>query len=375
MNGRPRIFCVDEDVMSGVVFESIFADEYQVEFFTSAEGFLRRLNTAQPDIVLLDVGLPDKDGFSLCREFKSRDDTAAIPVVFISRNELPEIRLAAYEAGGQDFILKPYVIDEVRHRVKRIRQVLEQRDLVLQQLAGSEELSSLLLSNMDEYAALIKFMRALNESPDADCVAQAVLGMLHSFRLQGAVQVRMPDQTFTLGDGGRDHPMETATIAHVAKLDRIFQFKRCSAYNFGHLTVLVNNMPVEDADLCGRLRDHLAIAAEMADARITAMVADQRFRLTQNGIGELLPDIQQTIHGCMERGELAHREAVTQARELVDQLVISFAPLGLSLELEEEISAMVLEKAQGIIKVFASADETTATLGNLEQRLRAMLDR
>ena len=102
-------------------------------------------------------------------------------------------------------------------------------------------------------------------------MAQAVLGMLRSFRLQGAVQVRMPNQTFTLGDAGRDHPMETATIAHVAKLERIFQFKRCSAYNFDHLTLLVNNMPIGDSDLCGRLRDHLAIGAEMADARLLAM--------------------------------------------------------------------------------------------------------
>jgi hypothetical protein len=77
----------------------------------------------------------------------------------------------------------------------------------------------------------------------------------------------------------------------------------------------------------------------------------------------------------MARSELAHREAVTQVRDLVDQLLVSFTPLGLSSALEEEISAMVLEKAQGIIKVFDSADETTATLGHLEQRLRAMLDR
>lgn len=373
MSGRLRIFCVDDDVMSDVILESVFADEYEVEFFTSAEGCMRRLAAQRPDILLLNVMLPDHDGFALCRELKLRADTAAIPVVFIAHNALPEFRLTGYEAGGEDFIVKPYVIDEVRYQIRCIRDRIEQRELMTQQLASSEELSSLLLSNMDEYAALIKFMRALNESPDAEAVAQAVLGMLHSFRLQGAVQVRMPSLTFTLGDAGRDHPMETGTIAHVAKLDRIFQFKRCSAYNFDHLTVLVNNMPIADADLCGRLRDHLAIAAEMADARIQAMVADQRFHLTQNGIVELLPDIQRTIHDCVTHAELARREAVTQVRELMDQLVISFTPLGLSSELEEEISAMVMEKAQGLIKIFDNTGETTATLGSLEERLRAML--
>lgn len=375
MNERPRIFCVDDDVMSDVILESVFDEAYEVEFFTSAEGCLRRLETQLPDILLLNISLPDQDGFSLCREIKARQGLATTPVVFISRNESPEVRLSAYEAGGEDFIVKPYVIDEVRHRISRIRQTLEQRETMRQQLAGSEELSSLLLSNMDEYAALIQFMRTLNESADADAVAQAILDMLRSFRLKGAVQIRMPAQTFTLGDAGRDTPMDTATIAHVATLDRIFQFKRCCSYNFDHLTVLVNNMPVEDSDLCGRLRDHLAIGTEMADARIQAMVADQRFRLTHNGIGELLPDIRQTIANSLAHSEQAHREAVTQVRALMDQLVISFTPLGLNPELEEEIAAMVLEKTQGIVKIFDRADETNALLHHLEQRLRMMLER
>lgn len=374
MSERQSIFCVDDDVMSDVIVESIFADEYQVEVFTSAEGCLSRLESKRPDIFLVNVDLPGMDGFALCRTLKQRADTASIPVVFITRTDLAEVRLAGYEAGGEDFISKPYVIDEVRYRVGNIHKAIERHEAMRQQLAGSEELSSLLLSNMDEYAVLIKFMRVLNESPDADAIAQAILGMLHSFRLQGAVQIRLPGRTFTLGDAGRDHPMETATIAHVATLERIFQFKRCSAYNFDLLTVLVNNMPVEDADLCGRLRDHLAIAAEMADARIRAMVADQRFRVTQHGIGKLLPDIQQTIRDFIERRELTHRTATTQVRELVDQLVISFTPLGLSQELEEEIANMVLEKAQGILKVFDHADETTAMLGELEERLRAILE-
>lgn len=375
MSGRPVVFCVDDDVMSNLVLESVFSNDYEVELFTSTEGCLRRLGSRQPDILLLNLGLPGKDGFTFCQELKARSDTSAIPVVFISRNESPEIRLAGYEAGGEDFISKPYVIDEVRYRVNQIGERIRQQHILQQQLQGSEELSSLLLSNMDEYAALIKFMRALNEGDDVDAVAEALLGMLRGFRLQGAVQIRLPWLCFTLSEAGRDHPMETATIAHVAKLDRIFQFKRCCAYNFDSLTLLVNTMPVEDADLCGRLRDHLAIAAEMADARIKAMSADQRFRSTQGEIRELLPDIQKTLQEGLERNKLSHAEAAAQVRELIDQLIISFTPLGLSPELEEEITAMVLEKAQGIVNIFNTADETTTLLAHLDERLRGMLAR
>ena len=132
-------------------------------------------------------------------------------------------------------------------------------------------------------------------------------------------------------------------------------------------------MPIGDSDLCGRLRDHLAIGVEMADARLLAMAADQRFHSTQSGIVELLPEIQQTIGDCLARHELSQNKAVTQVRELVDQLLISFTPLGLGQELEEEITAMVLEKAQGIVGIFNTADDTTKLLGQMEQRLRGIL--
>lgn len=374
MSERPLVFCLDDDVISNLILESVFANDYAVEVFTSVEGCRRRLEAVQPDILLLSLGLSGADGFAFCRELKAGPQTSDIPVVFISRNDLLDQRLAGYEAGGEDFIVKPYVLDEVRYRINQIGERLRQQRVLQQQLSGSEELSSLLLSNMDEYASLIKFMRSLNESEDVPAVAQSVLGMLRGFQLQGAIQVRLPGSIFTLGEAGKDHPMETATIGHVAQLGRIFQFKRCCAYNFDALTILVNNMPIEDADLCGRLRDHLAIGAEMADARIKAMTADQRLLSAQGEIKTWLPEIQKTLQDGLVRNELSQNEAITQIRELIDQLVISFSPLGLSQELEEEITAMVLAKAQGIIGIFKAAEESTHLLAHLERRLSALLE-
>ena len=376
MSHAPQVlFCVDDDPMSCFLLESIFAKDYRFEAFNTAECCLARLEACQPDILLLDITLPGMDGYELCRRIKADPATAAIPVLFISGDADPEARLKGYEAGGEEFILKPYAIDDVRHRVSTVRRALEQARSYRMQLADSEELSSLLLANMDEYAVLIRFMRTLNECKDEEGVAEALLGMLENFRLHGAVQIRCPDRSFTLSPQGRNRPLEESTIAHLATMDRIFSFRRRSAYNFDTLTLLVNDMPIDDADLCGRLRDHLAIAAEMADARIRARIAEQRYDQAQAGIAALLPEIRGIIRQSLERSQSARQETRETLRSLLEQLEFSFTPLGLSEELEEEIIQMVHTKSEEILAVFKRSEESAEPLQALEAKLQGILGR
>lgn len=374
MTGTPLLmFGVDDDALSRTMLKSMFGKDYEVELFDSAESCLARLEERKPDILLLDVGLPGMNGFELCRKIKDDPATAHIPVIFISGDETLETRLLGYDSGGEDFILKPYAVEEVKRRVEVVHAALEKSAALLSQVSDSEQLSSLLLSNMDEYAVLIKFMRALNECADEDGVAQALLDTLGGFRLEGAVQVRLPGVEFTLSPYGRNRPLETSVMNHVRGLDRVFQFKQRCVYNYDHVTVLVNNMPYEDADLCGRLRDHLAIASEMADARLQALLlARQNFR-TRTDISQLLEDVRQTIDSFIKRHTKARYEGAIMSRELLDELSVAFSHLGLSDDLEEDLATITRTKTQSLIAIYDTGEEATEMLKGLKDRLEKML--
>ena len=367
------LYCVDHDPVSRVVLKSIFERDHEVECFDSAEDCLARIAQRRPDLMLLDVELPGMNGYDLCRRIKDDYATRSLPVLFISQKEDLAARLEGYEAGGEDFILKPYALDEVRRRVAVVQRALADAANLRQQLSDTEMLSSLLLSNMDEYAVLIKFMRTLNESEDLDAVAQALLAMLRAFHLQGAVQIRAPWQTFTLSEQGRDRPLEQAVIAHMATMDRIFEFNTRSVYNFAGVTVLVNDMPVHDSELCGRLRDHLAIAAEMADARVQSLIGGHRLRATQSGLAEVLEDTRRTLANYIQRQDDLRKGGAEHLQGLINRLVVSFAPLGLSNELEEEIVDMVHARTQDILSLFQSSDDMADILVGLERRLEQVL--
>lgn len=370
---QPLLYCVDHDPVSRIVLESMFERDYTVESFADAESCLARVEDRLPDLMLLDVELPMMNGYGLCRQIKSEPVLRSIPVLFISHDEDLAARIEAYESGGEDFILKPYAVEEVRRRVAVVRRTLEEASRLRGQISDSELLSSLLLSSMDEYAVLIKFMRVLNESEHVEAIAQSLLTMLHAFRLKGAVQIRDPWTSLTLSEEGRDRPLEKAVIEHLSSMERIFEFKSRSVYNFQHVTLLVNNMPTHDAELCGRLRDHLAIAAEMAEARVQSVIGQHSLQLAQQGLAGVLEDTSRALSTYVDNQRQLRKQGAEDVQALINRLTLSIVPLGLNSELEEEILELVDARTHDILQRFLSSDDTAETLTSLIERLHQVL--
>jgi len=91
---------------------------YEVVTAQSAAEALSNIEAVRPVLAILDVMMPDMDGYELCRRLRSRPDTAKLPIIILTTlNELDE-RLKAFEAGADDFIAKPFNPQELQARVK-----------------------------------------------------------------------------------------------------------------------------------------------------------------------------------------------------------------------------------------------------------------
>jgi signal transduction histidine kinase len=112
---------------------------FRVRPAPSGELALRAARAEPPDLVLLDVDMPDMDGFEVCRRFKADPALAQIPVLFLSALSETEDKLAAFRAGGVDYVTKPFRIEELRARIdahlelRRLRLALEERNRQLDQ--------------------------------------------------------------------------------------------------------------------------------------------------------------------------------------------------------------------------------------------------
>ena len=105
---------------------------YRVRPVSSGELALRAIEAQPPDLILLDISMPDMDGYEVCRRLKENERWRAIPVLFISALSDTEDKVRAFQAGGLDYVGKPFQFEEVDARVRTHlalhRQQLELRE-------------------------------------------------------------------------------------------------------------------------------------------------------------------------------------------------------------------------------------------------------
>lgn len=120
------LFTEDEPALAEIVRETLMMKGFEVSHVSTAKETIRRYHDWKPDILVLDVMLPDGDGFSVARQIREMD--TAIPIIFLTSKSLPADVVRGFESGGNDYLKKPFSMEEL---VIRIKALLSQNRLVI----------------------------------------------------------------------------------------------------------------------------------------------------------------------------------------------------------------------------------------------------
>ncbi len=93
---------------------------YQTEGFDNATQFFEALEKGLPDLIILDVMLPDKDGISIVKKLREREDTAMIPVLMVTAKTSEIDKVKGLDSGADDYMTKPFGVMELISRVKAL---------------------------------------------------------------------------------------------------------------------------------------------------------------------------------------------------------------------------------------------------------------
>jgi DNA-binding response OmpR family regulator len=115
----PQILVVDDDIEILMMIELLFKQEgYTTLKARSAVESLKLIETVTPDLLLIDVALPEVDGISLCRKLRRRVELENTPIIFLTGEDSPYGVVEALNAGGDDYVRKPFAIRELAARVR-----------------------------------------------------------------------------------------------------------------------------------------------------------------------------------------------------------------------------------------------------------------
>ncbi|RME39614.1 MAG: diguanylate cyclase, partial [Planctomycetota bacterium] len=134
MDARKTILIVDDNPTNVVILERALQQAgYDTLAAGSSEELFTHLQEQLPDLILLDLMLPGTDGIEICRMLRERPDTSVIPVIFVTAVADTDRISEAFQAGGCDYITKPFRIDEIVARVGVHLRILEEKRRLLEE--------------------------------------------------------------------------------------------------------------------------------------------------------------------------------------------------------------------------------------------------
>jgi len=159
MDTKEHTILIVDDITTNLdLLNALLIDQYNVKVANNGPLAIKIAQMgAGPDLILLDVMMPGMDGFQVCEQLKSDPKTKDIPIIFLTAKNETEDIVAGFEAGGVDYLTKPFNPHELLARVKTQILIKMQKDLIIKQNREQKELIHILCHDLANHFGVIVF--------------------------------------------------------------------------------------------------------------------------------------------------------------------------------------------------------------------------
>jgi len=339
---KAKIFCV-HDVPANLKLLKMSLSKYDCLLFESGEACLEHLEAEKPDMILLDVMMPGLDGIETCKQIRKCCKDTFLPVIFVSAKDSIDDRLKGYAAGGDDYICKPFDQAELHAKVQALLKVKAEMDETLMKAMDSETL----LHDIQETSNVVNFLQNVLPLRHIDSVANLTLETLKAMGLSCGIQIRFENQTQQYFSEV-NNPLENSIFDFIKSKGRIVGFGEKLAINYPNISLIVRNIPKDDANLVGRLRDHLALILKGADAKINALEKEAETLQKYSMLTDFMSELKDILSKLDDSYQKHKKFSETILAKLADDLEDAFMHMGLT-ELQELELKKIVEEAETTI--------------------------
>lgn len=331
-NTSIKLLIVDDNEDNCELLEDIFEQYYAVKSVLSGLACLDLMQQEDFDLVLLDINMPNMDGYQVCQKIKQNPKTALTPVIFVSALASTEERLKGYEFGAEDYITKPFKAQQLIDTVAKVlEQYLQAKNIEKQ---GQEAMSTAFqaMSTSAELGQIIQFMQLSYQCKSVEKLAQSLLSTLSDFGLNACLMFRMDYHTGFYGCESTS--MEAKVFSRCHQAGRILDFGARTLINDPSISILVRNMPVDKPDAYGRIKDNLVSLLTGTQARCRALEIEHQLESERKRA--LLSMLQKSQGSLNDIGELVHHQ-----KENTHKILLS-----INEKIEHVIFGLGLDEAQ-----------------------------
>ncbi len=360
----------DEDILN---LYRLHAEEqgYKIFVSSSAVKALAILEQDKVDLIISDILMPDLDGYEFCRQVKENPKTQKIPFVFVSAMTSLEELVTGYGLGADDYLTKPIEHEQFLLKIKHILSVSKKNEEVQEQLDTYYKTAMQAMNYSSEMGVILEFYKVCVAAKSFRELANYIFMTMKQLELYCSFQIYdLNGQAMGYTEQGEIPPLETDIMLLAKKQSRFYDFGVRTIVSYDNFSLLIKNMPVEDKEKYGRLKDILGTLCDAISSRVEVLLTNDSLMQKQ----QVVESVSVTIMDVDSSFSQLQKQNVTAIENMLEQIEEALLILGLTEFQEENVLGIAKKCLAETNKAFYEGVEINCKLEKLREQLSTILN-
>jgi len=353
---KKKILVVDDEPTNIRVIGDILSTIYQVKAANSGANALKILDSdSDISLILLDIMMPEMDGYEVCRLIKEKNETRNIPVIIVSALTSIEEQMQGFEAGAEDYLPKPVnpdiLLAKISHAIDNVRRM---EDL---NLANDTAMTA--IQSLNEMGSISQYFCSLLNTKSIDKIVKILMNFIESYGLSAVLRIALDAENIVhASTHDIDRPIESSLLDNLINKGNIYSFKTATVFNQSIISLLVTNMPVDNDELYGRLKDNFHMIIDGTNSAIESVINEKKLLSDirkEKDQSQKLSELVGTFDSVLAKIKQQQLDYMEGNRVIVSDLIKemeeAFIYLGMSEAQEEDLLARVNKAFEEIQKL------------------------
>lgn len=327
----------------------------------------RHLDTLS--LIISDIVMPNMDGYELCRKVRTDYPGYNFPFIFVSGLTTLEEKLQGYAAGGDDYITKPIEPEILHEKTKLLIDIQKNNSEIKLRLSESFSTAMQAMTYSSQLGKILEFFKRSIQAHTIQELTSYLFDFTESLGLRTSIQYHLRNETISFGDRGEISPLERNVIEMARTQSRFFDFGARTIINYDDFSLLIKNMPLDDKELYGTLKDTLGNLCEAVEARVKVLLSEDRSK--QREI--VLQTIEQAMEQLSESLVSIQAQNVHIIENMINDIDNAMLSLGLTEVQEENIRQIATDTMNNIEQAFIRSDVLKEEFKKIQTTLTSLL--
>lgn len=352
---RKKILVIDDDRFAQKLVVRALSDIYEVRSADDGDRGLVIAHEWLPDTILLDVEMPGKTGYEVCEIIRRTPAIAKIPVIFLSANSSLREKMVGFEAGADDYLVKPFEPDFLRAKVARIVELFLEHQELNKKASDAQGMVFEALTSSAELGRALRFVEHTYALNCFDDLAQALFKSMAEFDLVTSVAlISSSGKLYYSSNSSEISPLEKDLLNLLHDQGRFVDFGCRTFVNFRQVSLLIKNMPLDNMERYGRIKDTIPFILGAVDGKVRSLDLHHLLMNQAESMSKSVDAIGKTLSNLTTEVSKGQERVSEIIRYLLTDLDFHLPRLGLEVDQEKYI----------IEKITAAFNDTLAQMNH-----------